>query len=57
MSLMNEDLARAHMSARLQEAREQRRAVLVARAQQAAKRAKRAERKALQARLMLARVQ
>jgi hypothetical protein len=52
MSLMHEDLARAHMSARLQEARAERRAALVARAQQAAKRA---ERKALQARLLLAR--
>ncbi|MGH3367732.1 MAG: hypothetical protein ACRDOY_11055 [Nocardioidaceae bacterium] len=52
MSLMNEDLARAHISARLEEARAQRRAVLVARAQQARKRA---ERKALKARLLLAR--
>ncbi|MGH3354630.1 MAG: hypothetical protein ACRDOJ_01950 [Nocardioidaceae bacterium] len=53
MSLMNEDLARAHMSARLEEARARRRAVLVARAQAASKRA---ERKALRARLLLARV-
>ena len=52
MNLIHEDLARAHISARLQEAREQRRAALVARAQQAARRA---ERKALQARLLLAR--
>jgi hypothetical protein len=54
MSLMHEDLARAHISARLQEARVERRAALIARAQQAAKRA---ERKALQARLLLARAQ
>lgn len=54
MSLMHEDLARAHISARLQEARAERRAALIARAQQAAKRA---ERKALQARLLLARAQ
>jgi hypothetical protein len=54
MSLMHEDLARAHISARLQEARDERRAALIARAQQAAKRA---ERKALQARLLLARAQ
>jgi hypothetical protein len=54
MSLMHEDLARAHISARLQEARAERRASLVARAQQAAKRA---ERKALKARLLLARAQ
>ncbi|HWL96361.1 MAG TPA: hypothetical protein VNP20_03395 [Nocardioidaceae bacterium] len=54
MSLMHEDLARAHISARLQEARAERRATLVARAQQAAKRA---ERKALKARLLLARAQ
>jgi hypothetical protein len=52
MSLIHEDLARAHMSARLQEAREQRRAALLARAQRASKSA---ERKALQARLLLAR--
>jgi hypothetical protein len=49
---MHEDLARAHMSARLEEARAERRAVLVGRAQQAAKSA---ERKALKARLLLAR--
>jgi len=54
MSLMHEDLARAHISARLQEARAERRATLVARAQQVAKRA---ERKALKARLLLARAQ
>jgi hypothetical protein len=52
MSLMNEDLARAHISARLEEARAERRAVLVARAQRAARRA---ERTALRARLLLAR--
>lgn len=52
MSLMNEDLARAHMSARLEEARAYRRAALVARARRAAKRA---DAKALQARLLLAR--
>lgn len=52
MSLINEDLARAHMRARLEEAREQRRGALVARARKASKRA---ERKALQARLLLAR--
>jgi hypothetical protein len=54
MSLMHEDLAHAHISARLQEARAERRAALIARAQQATKRA---ERKALQARLLLARAQ
>lgn len=53
MSLIHEALARAHMSARLEEARAERRAVLVARAQRAARSA---ERKALQARLLLARV-
>ena len=53
MSLMNEDLARAHMSARLEEARAQRRAVLVARAQQAVRRA---ERKAKRASVLLARL-
>ncbi|HEX2176374.1 MAG TPA: hypothetical protein VHG70_10720 [Nocardioidaceae bacterium] len=53
MYLMHEDLARAHMSARLEEARAERRALVLARAQRAAKRA---ERKALQARLLLARV-
>jgi hypothetical protein len=52
MSLIQEDLARAHISARLEEARAQRRAALLARAQKASKRA---ERKALQARLLLAR--
>ena len=52
MYLIHEDLARAHMSARLEEARAERRAALVSRAQRAAKRA---ERKALQARLLLAR--
>ena len=53
MHLIHEDLARAHMSARLEEARAERRAALLARAQRASKRA---ERKALQARLLLARV-
>jgi len=52
MSLIQEDLARAHISARLREAREQRRAALLARAQKASKSA---ERKALQARLLIAR--
>jgi hypothetical protein len=52
MSLIHEDLARAHISARHREAREQRRAALLARAQKASKSA---ERKALQARLLLAR--
>jgi hypothetical protein len=49
---MHEELARAHMSARLEEARAQRRAALVARAQRAARLA---EHKAQQARLLLAR--
>jgi hypothetical protein len=52
MHLIHEDLARAHMSARLEEARAERRAALLARAQRASKRA---ERQALRARLLLAR--
>jgi len=52
MELMHEALARAHMSAREQEAREQRRAAVLARAQHMARRA---ERQALRARLLLAR--
>jgi hypothetical protein len=54
MYLIHEDLARAHMSARLAEAREERRAALPARARRAARRVERAERKARQARLQLA---
>jgi hypothetical protein len=54
MYLIHEDLARAHISARLAEAREDRRAALLARARRAAKRAERAERKAQHARLLLA---
>jgi hypothetical protein len=52
MSLMHEELARAHMSARLGEAQSRRRGhqVLVAR-----RLSRRAERAALQARLVLAR--
>ena len=52
MNLMHEDLARAHMSARLGEAQSQQlgRRVLVAR-----RLSRRAERAALQARLVLAR--
>ncbi|HEV8055155.1 MAG TPA: hypothetical protein VGP51_01575 [Nocardioidaceae bacterium] len=52
MNLMHEDLARAHMSARLEQAREQRRTALLARAQHLAVRA---ERKSLKARVLLAR--
>lgn len=52
MELMHEAMARAHIDARLAEAREQRRVALMARAQRMAKRA---ERRALQARLLLAR--
>lgn len=52
MSLLNEDLARAHISLRLEEARAFRRADLVARAQRAAMRA---EKKSMQARILLAR--
>ncbi|MGH3383743.1 MAG: hypothetical protein ACRDO1_04130 [Nocardioidaceae bacterium] len=52
MELMHEAMARAHMDARLEQARELRRAAVVARAQHLAKRA---ERSALQARLLLAR--
>lgn len=52
MYLMHEALARAHMEARLEEAREQRRVVVLARAQRLARRA---EKQALQARLLLAR--
>ena len=54
MYLIHEDLARAHISARLAEAREDRRAALLVRARRAAKRAERAERKAQHARLLLA---
>jgi hypothetical protein len=54
MYLIHEDLARAHIGARLAEAREDRRAALLARQRRAAKRVERAERKALQARLLLA---
>lgn len=52
MNLMHEAMARAHMEARLEEAREQRRVAVLVRAQ---KLAERAERKALKARLLLAR--
>jgi len=52
MNLMHEDLARAHMSARLEQAREQRRTALLARAKHLAVRA---ERKSLMARVLLAR--
>jgi hypothetical protein len=52
MNLLNEDLARAQMSARLGEAREMRRAHQLARARRMSRRAERA---ALQARLALAR--
>lgn len=53
MYLMQEALAREHMSARLAEAREQRRAALVARARRSARLA---ERHALRARLLKAQV-
>jgi hypothetical protein len=52
MNLMNEDLARAHMAARLEEAHEQRLAGRFARARRLSRRAEKA---ALQARLALAR--
>jgi len=53
MSLMNEDLARAQMSARLGEAQQSQRAHNLARARRLSRKAERA---ALQARLALARV-
>ena len=52
MNLMHEDLARAHMRARLDEAREMRRGNQLRRAQRLARRAERATQ---QARLLLAR--
>ena len=52
MNLMYEDLARAHMNARLEEAREMRRGYQLRRAQRLARRAERATQ---QARLLLAR--
>lgn len=52
MNLMQEQLARAHMDARLSEARELRRSLHVARSQRLARRAERASQ---QVRLMLAR--
>ena len=52
MNLMNEDLARAHMSARLGEARQLREAQRTARARRLSRKAERA---AQQARLALAR--
>ncbi len=52
MNLMHEDLARAHIDARLQEARERRRADVVQRSQRLARRAERASQRA---RLLLAR--
>lgn len=52
MNLMYEDLARAHMNARLEQAREARRANQLNRAQ---KLARKAERASQQARLLLAR--
>jgi hypothetical protein len=53
MNLLQEDLARAHMDARLHEARELRRSHLLSKAQRAARRAERADQ---QARLALARM-
>lgn len=53
MNLMHEDLARAHMDARLSEARELRRSHHLSRAQRLARRAERASQ---QSRLMLARM-
>jgi hypothetical protein len=53
MHLHSEDLVLTRMSERLDEARAQRRAAVLVRAQRAAKRA---ERKALQARLLLDRI-
>ena len=52
MSLIQEDLARAHIDARLSEARELRRSYQLSRAQRLARRAERATQ---QARLLLAR--
>lgn len=52
MNLMHEDLARAHMDARLAEARTLRRSAQMSRAQRLARRAERA---AQQARLAMAR--
>jgi hypothetical protein len=52
MNLMHEDLARAHMDARLQQARELRRSRQLNRANRLARRAERASQ---QARLLLAR--
>ena len=52
MSLLNQDLARAQMSARLGEARELRRSRQIVKARRLSRRAERA---ALQARLVLAR--
>jgi hypothetical protein len=52
MNLMQEDLARAHMDARLHEARELRRGAYLARAHRLARKAERADQKA---RLLLAR--
>jgi hypothetical protein len=52
MNLMYEDLARAHMNARLQEARDMRRGNQLNRAKRLARRAERASQ---QARLLLAR--
>ena len=52
MNLMQEDLARAHMDARLHEARELRRGAQLARAHRLARKA---ERVSQQARLLLAR--
>jgi hypothetical protein len=52
MNLMQEDLARAHMSARLEQARELRRGAQLSRAHRLARRA---ERVSQQARLLLAR--
>ena len=53
MSLLYEDLARAHMNARLEQAREQR---LVVNLRAARRLSRKAERAAAQARLALARV-
>jgi hypothetical protein len=52
MNLMQEQLARAHMEARLREARELRRGLQLSRAQRLARKAERASQ---QARLLLAR--
>lgn len=52
MNLMHEDLARAHIDARLREARERRRADVLHRSQRLARRAERAS---ARARLLLAR--